>query len=210
MENTYVEENKKVFLDLVGSISKTRLPDKNREKLNKWIVENSDFFEAPASTKYHSNFKGGLCVHSLNVYFILKKLVEDFIPKEQKDQYWNDDKIKILGLFHDISKANFYEEYNRNVKNEKTNQWEQVKNYRTKDVDSRFIYGSHEQTSEFILSSFIDLTLDEKVAILHHHGGMGFDSTKTDISTIFIKYPISLLLHEADMIATYLTENEKM
>ena len=32
------------------------------------FLESSDFFAAPASTRYHGNHEGGLCRHSLNVY----------------------------------------------------------------------------------------------------------------------------------------------
>ena len=46
------------------------LKETNREGMDKLIefLENSDFFEAPASTRYHGNFKGGLVEHSMKVY----------------------------------------------------------------------------------------------------------------------------------------------
>lgn len=57
------------------------LKETNREGMDKLIefLENSDFFEAPASTRYHGNFKGGLVEHSMKVYEILKTKVEDMI-----------------------------------------------------------------------------------------------------------------------------------
>ena len=63
-----------------------------------------------------------------------------------------------------------------------------------------------------MVSKFIPLTVDESVAILHHMGSLSWDSAKDDITKVYAKYPLSLLLHEADMLATYiderLTEND--
>ena len=119
-----------------------------------------------------------------------------------------EDSLKIVALFSDISKANFYELYKRNVKNEITGQWEQVEEYRVRDPKQRFIYGNHEQTSEYIISSFMPLTVEEKVAILHHMGGTSYDSTQTDVSVVFSKYPLAVLVHTADLLSTYILENE--
>jgi 23S rRNA maturation-related 3'-5' exoribonuclease YhaM len=51
------------------------LKQTNREGIEELIqfLENSDFFKAPASTRFHGNFEGGLLAHSLKVYEILKK-----------------------------------------------------------------------------------------------------------------------------------------
>ena len=40
----------------------------NIDKLIEWLEKETDFFSAPASTKYHLNYEGGLLVHSLNVF----------------------------------------------------------------------------------------------------------------------------------------------
>ena len=54
------------------------LKETNREGMDKLIefLENSDFFEAPASTRYHGNFKGGLLEHSMKVYEIFKEKIK--------------------------------------------------------------------------------------------------------------------------------------
>lgn len=206
MDNkNYIEENKKTFLDLVNSISKDRLSDTNKERLISWLETKSDFFVAPASTKYHGSYDGGLCLHSLDVYYTLKKLVEIFIPKKNR---YNDDTIKIVGLFHNISKANFYEKYSKNIK-DSSGKWISVEEYKVRDPSNRFIFGSSEQTSEFMIGNFIDLTIDEQVAILHHLGGQGFDSTQTDMSIIWNNYPLALLLHEADLTSSYILEGSQ-
>ena len=199
LEQGTILNNKNYFIELINSIERDGFgPDEKADLIN-WLENKSDFFMAPASTKYHSSYDGGLCQHSLNVYFNLVKLVETFkldIPESS---------IKIAALFHDISKANYYEKYMRNVKDD-NGKWVQVQEYKTKEAENRFIYGNHEQTSEFMIHSFIPLTVDESVAILHHHGGLGPDSTQINVGIIYDKYPLALLLHMADSVAAFIDE----
>lgn len=209
-----IEQNKQTFIELINSIER----EFNKEKLINWL-ENSDFFYAPASTKYHSNFEGGLCSHCLSVYYSLEALcntfasesryvtLEDGSQKEEITCRYDKDSIIIVALLHDLSKANFYEKYNRNVKNEVTGKWESVEEYRTIDVQKRFIFGNHEETSEFMVRSFIPLKVEESVAILHHMGGAGHDSSQTDLSVIYSKYNLAALLHTADLLSTFVLNN---
>lgn len=159
----------------------------NREGMEKLIefLENSDFFEAPASTRYHGAWKGGLAEHSMKVYEILKTKTQD------------SDSVKIVALLHDICKVNYYKTDFRNVKNNGV--WEQVPYY---TVDDTIPYG-HGEKSVMMISEFIKLTPEEKYAIRWH---MGFTEPKelyTVISNAYKKYPIALLTHEADLEATY-------
>ena len=205
-----IEQNKQTFIDLIRSIER----DFDKDKLINWL-ENSDFFYAPASTRYHSNFEGGLCAHSLSVYYSLEALcntfaseskyveLEDGSKKEEITCKYDKDSIIIVSLLHDISKANFYEKYTRNVKNESTGKWESVEEYRVIDSKNRFIFGNHEETSEFMVRSFLSLKLEESVAILHHMGGSGHDSSQTDLSTIYSKNGLAALLHSADLLSTF-------
>ncbi len=201
MDKEQINKNKETFLELVKGITRE---DADLNYLINWLENKSDFFTAPASTKYHCGFEGGLCQHSLNVYNALSKL-----NKEYGD--YSEDTIRIVALFHDISKANFYEVYERNVntgqKDEKGKDiWIRVPEYKVKEANSRFIFGNHEQNSEFMIRSFIPLEIEESVAILNHHGGMGYDSTQADLTPIYNKYSLACLLHVADMLATYVTE----
>ena len=90
----------------------------NREGMDKLIefLENSDFFKAPASTRFHGSWEGGLLAHSMKVYEILKTKTED------------SDSVKIIALLHDVCKANFYKVDYRNAKNAK-GEWEKVPYY---------------------------------------------------------------------------------
>lgn len=160
----------------------------DREGMDNLIdfLNRSDFFEAPASTRFHGCFKGGLLEHSMKVYEILKTKTED------------SDSVKIIALLHDICKANFYKVDYRNAKNEQ-GVWEKVPYY---TVDDTIPYG-HGEKSVMMLSEFIKLTPEERYAIRWH---MGFTEPKelyTTIGQAYKKYPIALLVHEADLEATY-------
>lgn len=167
------------------------------EKLMDWIA-NSDFFVAPASTRYHGSFEGGLVIHSLNTY---RCLIDELESSGLSDVY-TDETVAIVSLFHDICKTNFYKKGTRNVK--ENGQWV------TKDVfeiDEKFPCG-HGEKSVIILQNFIRLTVDEIFAIRAHMGGFDTSVKGGDyfIGKIFERSKLALLLHIADMKATYLME----
>ena len=201
-----IESNKQQYVELISSIKREganidRLIDK---------LCSSDFFTAPASTNYHCGYAGGLCEHSLNVYHNLVNIAKDKPILYGCDE----DSIKIVALLHDISKMNIYEKTSKNEKvycpdgdkSDSLGRFKWVSTLGWKLKENRFVYGSHEVTSEFIVRQFIPLTLDESVAILHHMGGRNWDSAQNDISTIFGQYPLATLLHISDMIASYVDE----
>ena len=170
------------------------LKNTKREGMENLIsfMEKTDFFEAPASTRYHGAYKGGLLEHSLKVYEILKEKIKntEFDIKE--------DTIIISSLLHDICKLNFYKVDYRNAKNEK-GEWEKVPYYTIQDT---IPYG-HGEKSVMMITEYIKLTSEEKYAIRWH---MGFTEPKELYGTIgeaYKKYPLALLLFEADLEATY-------
>lgn len=174
------------------------------DRLIEWLKA-KDTKVAPASTKYHCAFEGGLVLHTLNVYNRLHKLVQseygDGIP-------FSTETLAIVSLLHDISKVDHYTIQYRNTKDE-NGDWVQVPFFQTKDVKDRFIYGGHAMNSVYIVRTFLKLTYQEELAILHHMGGFDFteDSISVkNISEAFTKSPLALLLHQADAQATYLDE----
>lgn len=201
-----INSNKQEFIGLLKSIKREgALIDKLINKL-----ESSDFFEAPASAKNHLACKGGLVEHCLNVYYNLKHLVlykKLEIPEES---------IIITALLHDFSKMNVYElaVTNKKVYSEQGTKsdnlgkfdWIAETSYKRKEEAKTFIFGNHEQTSEYMVRQFIPLTIIESIAILHHMGGQGFDCAKDNLSLIYTKYPLACLLHLADMMATFVDE----
>lgn len=163
---------------------------KGINKLIKWL-ETTDFFTAPASTRYHLARETGLLEHSLNVYQNL--LVED----EGHDL----DSLIIVALLHDICKANYYSVSERNVKRE--NEWVKELYY---CVDDQFPIG-HGEKSVILIQKFIDLKEEEIAAIRWHMGAYEPKDNYTYLNKAFEKYPLALYLHIADLKATYKDEN---
>lgn len=206
-----IDENKQTFCNLLRQIKRENA--KIEELITK--LEGSDFFYAPASTKYHNCVAGGLVDHSLNVYYNLKSLIKN----KHLDDKISEDSILICGLLHDMSKMNFYEKTYRNKKvysefgkkyDELGNfDWVSEESYKTVDIENRFIYGNHEETSEFMIRKYIPLKLEESVAIISHHGSLNYDCAPIEsVAPRYERYPLACLLHIADMISTYIDEKE--
>ncbi len=177
------------------------------DKLLAWL-ETTDFFEAPASTRFHLSRPGGLVEHSVHVYERLRALFT--AEKERADlcagiTSQEEETIAICGLLHDVCKANFYTVEMRNRKNEQ-GQWEKYPFY---VVDDQLPYG-HGEKSVYIISGFMKLTREEAMAIRWH---MGFSDTDFkgggfSVGNAFGKFPLAVLTHIADLQATYLDEAE--
>lgn len=179
------------------------LQSTGRDGIDKLIeyIRTTDFYTAPASTRFHSSYEGGLLQHSINVYEMLE-------AKSKTDTWKNivkdETTIIIVSLLHDLCKANYYAIEMRNKKN-KQGRWEQVPFY---TVDDQSPYG-HGEKSVMMLMEFIKLTAEEKYAIRWH---MGFSEPKDNyqyLGKAMEKYPLICALHEADLEATYLLEAEK-
>ena len=182
---------KEKFLELLRTVKRDGIED----LIN--FLEKSDFFKAPASTRFHGNYEGGLAEHSMKVYEILKHKVEHCvepinIPEES---------IIIIGLLHDICKTNYYTVEMRNKKNE-DGMWVKEPYYTINDT---IPYG-HGEKSVMMISNFIKLTMEEMYAIRWHMGLSEPKELYNTISLVFEKYPLALALHEADLEATYLYE----
>ena len=165
------------------------------DRLLEWL-SSTDFFKAPASTRFHGACEEGLVMHSLNVYHAL---MDRFF--EEGD---NPESMAVCGLLHDLCKANYYKAGSRNVKNEATGQWEKVPIFM---VEDQFPYG-HGEKSVYLIERFIRLKPAEAVAIRWHMGG--FDDAARGgcraISEAYDAYPQAVKLHLADLTATYLME----
>ncbi len=164
-----------------------------KELLN-YLMEKTDFFTAPASTRFHLSQEGGLCEHSLNVGKLLLQKHDDE-PKES---------LAICGLLHDLCKVNYYKVSTRNVKNPETGKWEVAPYYTVEDT---FPLG-HGEKSVYIIERFMKLKPAEAVAIRWHMGA--FDEAvkggSFTISHAFAKYPLAVKVHIADLESSYLIE----
>lgn len=163
-------------------------------------LSRSDFFKAPASTKFHMACEGGLVYHSLSVFDSLKNLCE----MKNINTNYSMETIAIVSLFHDICKVNYYIEDSKNVKDPITGVWEKVPYYTIKDT---FPFG-HGEKSVFLVSKYIELTDYEALAIRWHMSGWDASSRGGDNSTCsaYEKYDLCSLLACADLISTYVNE----
>lgn len=175
------------------------------DKLFQWL-EFSDFFTAPASTRFHLSEEGGLCTHSVHVWQRLRALylaekrrtVSEYQLSEDEEE-----SIAIIGLLHDLCKVNFYSVEMRNKKID--GRWEQVPFY---IVDDKLPYG-HGEKSCLIISHFMTLKLEENMAIRWHMGftDNDFRAGGQSLNKAFEMFPMAVLAHMADLLATYLDES---
>lgn len=191
-----MEKNKEKFITLLKSTKREGI-----ESLIEWL-ETTDFYKAPASTKYHSNYEGGLLQHSLNVYYELERLTNNLMQMSENINF-NKESIILVALLHDLCKTNIYKIDYRNTKNE-YGQWIKVPYYIVNDNEP---YG-HGEKSVMLASQFIKLTLEEMYSIRWH---MGFTEGREQynyVSATYDKYILALLTHIADLGATYFIEKE--
>ena len=178
------------------------------------FIKKSDFYTAPASTRYHSCHEGGLLEHSLNVYDCLMAKIENPTWAEALSQV-EPESIVIAALLHDLCKCYYYavEMKNKKVYSETGSKvdnggrydWQLVPGYTT---DDKIPYG-HGEKSVMMIEEYIRLKPVERYAIRWH---MGFTEPKESWNTLGLamkKHPLILAIHEADVEATYLLEKEE-
>jgi HD superfamily phosphohydrolase YqeK len=175
-----------------------------KEALREWLLSDGcDFFTAPASTKYHGNYTGGLCEHSLDVYDMavgLEGLYRENIRKQylvlnrpyDRDQFM--ESMTVAALFHDLCKANFYKAKvnGRNM------------NY---TVDEQLPFGGHGSKSVYMLSKYLkDIRDDEAIAINCHMGFSRSEDKTISIGESFRFSPLAWIIHVADEAATFMLD----
>ena len=190
------EEIKQEFI----SIYKENIKRDGADKLLDYLTNRCDFFTAPASTRYHCCFEGGLAQHSLNVYECLVQYLARERVKELYKMSYDSETVAIVALLHDICKVDTYVRDFRNVKNEQ-GQWERVPTYRTED---KLPYG-HGEKSVYMISAFMRLSREEAMAIRWHMGFSGSEDANL-VGRALGAYPLAFALSTADMEATYFLE----
>ena len=175
-----------------------------KEELREWLLSDGcDFFTAPASTKYHGNYEGGLCEHSIDVYEMavrLETLYREDIRKQylvlnrpyDRDQFM--ESLTIAALFHDLCKANFYK-----VKTNGRNSYFAV--------DEQLPFGGHGPKSVIVLSKYLKEIKDEEAIAINCHMGFsrGTDSTLS-IGESFRYSPLAWIIHVADEAAVFMLD----
>ena len=187
-------DNKERFIEICKTIERggTAIFD-----LLAWL-EKTDFYTAPASTKFHGAYPGGLLEHSLNVYDELKRLLKAYPEIKVSEE-----SIAIAALFHDFCKINFYVPEKKNRKNA-IGQWESYDSY---SISEKFKFGGHGSKSLYIVQSFISVMPEEAVAINCHMGA--YSENPQDVSRAYEEHPFAWLVHVADEAATYIIETKE-
>jgi putative nucleotidyltransferase with HDIG domain len=144
-------------------------------------LTNRGFFTAPASTKYHGNYEGGLFDHSYEVAKVLIDLTEKL------GLCWENPRSPMLiGLFHDLCKVDNY-----------------VFNGEYYEYSTDTLLKGHGDKSVMMLSEYFTLTEEEICCIRYHMGAFTDKSEWGDYTRAVHRYPNVLWTHTADMVASH-------
>lgn len=188
------------------------LKDKVHEDCEPLIeyLDSTDFFFAPASTQYNCSYDGGLCEHCLNVYNILCTLSSLY-------KHYSEDTLAKVGLLFSLNKIDFYEKSIINKKvysdygSKKDNlgkfDWESEEVFKVRQ--DRISYGSKGFNSYMILSRYLSLNDEEITAIVNQSAGMDKFENVEDIGIILDNNNLTVLLHSAILIATYIEDKKE-
>ena len=174
MEKTK-EQRIRQFQDIMNDVLKVPT---YTEEVTKSLDE-MGFFTAPASTKYHGDYEGGLFDHSLAVTTILTGMTYKL------ELNWENRRSPfIVGLFHDLCKCDSY------IKTEEGFTYNNDKALK-----------GHGDKSVILTQQFMTLTEEEIVCIRYHMGAF-IDTEKTDYRDAIQKDSNVLWTHTADMVAS--------
>ena len=189
MTDIEIEKQKEEFL----AICREKIHRDGLEDLLAWL-QKADFFTAPASTRYHGAYKGGLCEHSLDVLNYAKRAAALY------DGELDEESVTIAALFHDLCKVNFYKEGTRNQKIDGV--WQEVPCY---TIEEKYHFGGHGSKSVFLVQQFMKLNTDEAAAINCHMGfSEGNPNAIRDVGNVYSSFPLAWIIHVADEAAAYL------
>lgn len=158
------------------------------------------FFMAPASTKHHGAYEGGLFDHSFNVARVLLVLTENngLVWSRPESPY-------IIGMFHDICKQDLYRhpvdetiyDGNAPIPIVDESKWEYAPNP---------LIRGHGDRSVMLLSQHLRLTMEEILCIRYHMGAFVDQKEWNDYTEAVHRCPNVLWTHQADMIAAHILE----
>lgn len=159
------------------------------QELKAWLLS-TDLETAPASTRFHESYQGGLMEHSVNVFNEFIRLLKAYPELKVTAET-----AAIITLLHDVCKLGAYKVEYRNRKNE-YGQWERYQAY---TFNEDFCFGGHGSKSVYLIQKHMKLTDAEAVAINFH---MGVENGNWAVNDAFRAYPLAFLLHTADMAST--------
>lgn len=161
----------------------------------RWL-EGTDFFTAPASTKYHLCTPGGLVLHSVHVAEEAAAMCHRYGMHELADS------AIMCGLVHDICKVGVYKTTTRRARGE-DGVWKTVPAY---EYDDALPLGHGEKSLFLAERHGLQLSDEEAAAIRWHMGPYRDRDAVREMSEAFQRFPLAAILHNADMAATYIVE----
>lgn len=167
-------DREKRFVELTRDVDLWCMVDKLKEL---------GFFAAPASTRFHGAYEGGLFDHSYVVTEALLDLTEKLGLKWQRES-----SPYIVGLLHDLCKCDLYIL-----------------------TDDGYIYNKaaakgHGDKSVEMISKLFALTEEETACIRWHMGAFDEKKNWNCYNEAIKKFPNVLYTHTADMIAAQIKE----
>lgn len=188
----------------------SRVERPGMDKLMEYIRK-SDFYTAPASTRFHLSVPGGLLQHSLNVYDALRSILSE---NEDGSFSYNlagkevarvsEENVIIMSLLHDVCKTYFYKATEKWRKDE-NNKWQSYLGY---EIEDKMPLG-HGEKSAFILDQYITLENCERYAIRWHMGYPAENEAKYSFQAAIQLKPVVWALHTADALASSLMEDNE-
>jgi len=209
MINTKEHSAAKIDAGIAGAAAKAEFIKIYREHIKREgadkllaYLEKSDFFTAPASTRFHSSFASGLVEHCVKVYKRFTNMLTCEYGTDTGKWPCPTESVAIIALLHDVCKVGCYKVEERNVK--VGNEWLKRPYYA---VDDPLPYG-HGEKSVYVIGEYMRLTLQEAMAINWHMGGYDarYSSSNYVLSDAFTRFPLCVLFHTADLLTTYLDE----
>lgn len=160
------------------------------------------FFTAPASTKYHGAYEGGLYDHSLNVFNRLAWMTDKLGLEWQRPE-----SPFIVGMFHDLCKCDQYTPVMGQVLERESDNGVKVfcPGVTSYEYNTNTLLKGHGAKSVMILSRFITLTEEELLCIRYHMGAYEKEEW-AELDMAIRRYPNVLMTHTADMLASKVDE----
>lgn len=205
------EDNMEKIVEIFMRAYMDNIERPGMETMWEWMLK-SNFFEAPASSKYHLAQPGGLAIHSLNVYRRLREItIRDMTNQDAPGEYHlsaeQEETVAVLGLLHDICKVGVYHQETKRRKNQDTGKWEDYQGYTFRDP----LPLGHGEKSLFLITRHMELTDEEALAIRWHMGAYD-DAVKggsRSMNEAMELTPWVWRLQEADMCATWIDERSE-
>lgn len=175
-----------------------------------WLEYETDFFTAPASTRHHGAYPGGLLEHSLNVYHRLRAIVcvetygtttSDLLAEDVEET------VAVLALLHDVCKVGCYHLETKRRKNQETGRWEDYQGYVFRDP----LPLGHGEKSLYLIQRNMDLEPEEALAIRWHMGAYdeAYRGGSRALGAAMDCCALVLALHQADMRASQEEKRER-